>query len=142
MKGLIFFNQEVNRIYGENLRYARALLMFRCPATPAPTPPVSSDDSWSTGVGAGLLYSGTTIGAGVRSEGEVMMKREVKIKEEDKVKVESQSQKQSQNKHRENPPVLSLLGQNLIAGFSTPFPEGLIPFGSLFFNFQAGRLKP
>jgi len=139
MKSPFFVNRKVNRNYGEKLRYARKLLMFRCPATPAPTPPVSSNDYWNMGVGAGLLYSGTTICAGVRSE-EVVMKREVRIKE--KVKVESQSKNQSQNKHRRKPPVLSLKGQMGDAGFSTSFPEGLIPSGSLFFNFQAGRQKP
>src|SRR5665213_1698151 len=129
MKGLFFINRNVNRIYFKNVRYARELLMFRCPATPAPTPPVSSDDTWNAGVGAGLLYSGTTIGAGVRSEEEVM-KREVRIKE--KVKVESQHQ--SQNKHLRKPSVLSLSGQMGDVGFSIPFSEGLIPSESLFFN--------
>jgi hypothetical protein len=115
MKGLIFFNRKVNRIYfkiGEN---ARAHNEFGCSSTPAPTPPVSSTDSRKAGVGAGLYNN--QVGAGVRME-------------EVKIKGESQNQSQKQNQHHGKPPDSSLSGR---AGFSTPFPEGLIPSGSLIF---------
>jgi hypothetical protein len=52
---------------------------------------------------------------------------EVKIKDE--VKVESQNK--SQKKNRGKPPVVSLTG---LAGFSTPFPEGLSPSGPFIFQ--------
>ena len=97
---------------------ARERVGFGCPATPAPTPPVSLCEYRKAVVGAGLLYSRIQVGAGV--------KMKISIKN----KVESQKQSQSQNKHREKPPVVSLKG---LAGFFTLFPEGCPPLGVHFF---------
>jgi len=95
---------------------ARERVGFGCPATPAPTPPVSLCEYRKAVVGAGLLYSRIQVGAGVK----------MKIRIKNKV----ESQKQSQNKHREKPPVVSLKG---LAGFFTLFPEGCPPLGVHFF---------
>jgi hypothetical protein len=92
---------------------ARESMRFGFPATPALTPPVSLCDDWNTRVRAGLLDSRTTNNAG---------ERDVKKKEE----------------HRGKPPLVSLTGR---AGFSTPFPEGVVPSGSKYFSthMQGGR---
>jgi hypothetical protein len=107
------FNQDLNRIKAGKTGNARERVGFGCPATPAPTPPVSLCEYRKAVVGAGLLYSRIQVGAGV--------KKKISIKN----KVESQKQSQSQKKHREKPPVVSLKG---LAGFFTLFPEG-VPFG-------------
>ena len=120
MKEQIFFNQKVKRIYPKTGENARERGMFRCPPTPAPTPPVSLCEYRKSVVGAGLSDSRTTVGAGVK-----------KIRIKNKV----ESQKQSQNKNRENPPVVSLVG---LAGFFTLFPVGMSPSGSLIFNLILG----
>ena len=93
---------------GEN---ARAHMMVGCSSTPAPTPTGSDRSTSNKGVGAGLYNN--QVGAGVRME-------EVKIKGES----------QKQNQHHGKPPDSSLSGR---AGFSTPFPEGMIPSGSFIF---------
>ena len=55
MKEQIFFNQKVKRIYPKTGENARERGMFRCPPTPAPTPPVSLCEYRKSVVGAGLL---------------------------------------------------------------------------------------
>ena len=105
MKGLIFFNGEVNRNYFKNMENARAHNEFGCSSTPAPTPPGSVEMTRKAGVGAGLSNNQVGAGAGVRRE-------EVKIK--------------GVSQHRGKPP-------KICAGFSTPFPEGMTPSGSFIF---------
>ncbi len=117
-------SQRLNQTQPQIKGNARAYKEFGCSSTPAPTPPGTDRYTRKAGVGAGL-YNNQIVGAGVRME-------EVKIKDEVKVKGESQnqSQKQSQKKHRGKPPVVSVTG---LAGFSTPFPEGLSPLGPVYF---------
>ncbi len=98
---------------------ARAYKEFGCPATSAPTPPVSVSDDWKAGVGADLLNN-QTVGAGVGVE-------EVKIKIKDELQ------------HRGNPPLVSLTGR---AGFSTPFPGGMTPSGSFIFKTYISGGRP
>ena len=95
---------------------------FGCSSTPAPTPPGSVEMIRKPGVGAGLYNNQEGVGVGVRRE-------EVKIKGE------------SQNKHRGKPPEPVGSETGLGAGFSTPFPEGLIPSGSFIFltSFPGGK---
>ena len=97
-------SRDLSQTQLKNKGNARAGMEFGCSATPAPTPPVSLCEYWNTGVGAGLYNNQTVVGAGVGSE------EEVKIKGE--------------RKHRGKPPE--------VAGFSTPFPEGMSPSGPLF----------
>jgi hypothetical protein len=104
------FNQDHKQVIAKNEGNARAHNEFGCSSTPAPTP-TGSDKTINTGVGAGLYNN--QVGAGVRME-------EVKIK----------GVSQKQNQHRGKPPDSSLPGQ---AGFSTPFPGGMIPSGSFIF---------
>jgi hypothetical protein len=85
---------------------ARAGMEFGCSATPAPTPPGTDRSTRKAGVGAGISNNQKVVGAGVGSE------EEVKIKGE--------------RKHRGKPPE--------VAGFSTPFPEGMSPSGSFIFK--------
>jgi len=95
-------SRDLSQTQPKNRGNARAVMEFGCSATPAPTPPVSLCEYWNTGVGAGIYNNQTVVGAGVGSE------EEVKIKGE--------------RKHRGKPPE--------VAGFSTPFPEGMSPSGS------------
>ena len=99
----------------KGVRNAHKLWTFGCPATPALTPPVSLCDDWKSVVRAGFFDS--------RIQVSVSMKNE-----EEKIKGERQ--------HRGKPPVGSLTG---LAGFSTPFPEGLTLSGSGIFQFLSRR---
>ncbi len=99
--------QDLKQLLVKNARNTRAYKEFGCPATPAPTPPGTDRSTRKAGVGAGFLNNQVGAGAGVKME-------EVKSK--------------GVRQHRGKPPVMSLTGR---AGFSTPFPEGMTPSGSL-----------
>ena len=124
------FNQTFNRIKAGKTRNARERGMFRCPPTPAPTPPVSLCEYRKSVVGAGLSDSKTTVGAGVK-------KIRIKNKVESQNQSQSQNKHQQQNKHREKPPLVSLMG---LAGFFTLFPEG-VPCGDVYFSTSIMRRK-
>ena len=111
--------QDLKQLKAKNTRNARESGMFCCPSTPAPTPPGSKVMIWNTGVGAGLLDSRSEVGAGER--------------------VVREEKKKDERKQRGKPPMWSLLG---LAGFSTPFPEGVVPFGDLYFLTSIKRSRP
>ncbi len=116
--------QRLKQSQGKKTGNAHDFRQFDCPPTPAPTPPVSSSDSRKSGVGAGLSDSRIIVGVGVKYE-------------EVEEKTKGESQKQSQNQHRGKPPLESL---KRLAGFSTPFPEGLTPLGSIVFSTSYKRV--